>query len=57
MEWSFPKTVDEVRSFLGFTNYYWLFITKCAQAAWSLHCLMSGENASKKNKAVEWDGK
>ena len=22
-EWSIPKTTTEVRSFLGFTNYYW----------------------------------
>ena len=32
-EWSTPKTVTEVRGFLGFTNYYWQFIYKYAQDA------------------------
>ena len=30
-EWLFPKTVTEVCSFLGFTNYYCKFIPKYAQ--------------------------
>ena len=30
-EWPLPKTVTQVRSFLGFTNYYWQFICKYAK--------------------------
>ena len=32
-EWEIPKTVTEVHSFLGFTNYYHKFIPKYAQIA------------------------
>ena len=32
-EWPIPKTVTEVHSFLGFTNYYRKFIPKYAQIA------------------------
>ena len=32
-EWPIPKTVTEVCSFLGFTNYYHKFIPKYAQIA------------------------
>ena len=32
-EWLIPKTVTEVYSFLGFTNYYCKFIPKYAQIA------------------------
>ena len=32
-EWLAPKTVTEVQSFLGFTNYYCKFIPKYAQIA------------------------
>ena len=32
-EWSVPKTVTDVCSFLGFTNYYHKFIPKYAQIA------------------------
>ena len=47
--WKRPTTVHDVRSFLGFTNYYRRFIHKYAQ--------ISGENATKKHKKVEWDEK
>ena len=40
-----PKTVTEVRSFLGSTNYYHWFICKYAQVALPLYKLISGENA------------
>ena len=53
--WPTSKTVTEVISFLGFTNYYHLFIYKCAQAAHPLY-LIWGQNTSKKNKAIVWDG-
>ena len=32
-EWPVPKTITEVCSFLGFTNYYHKFIPKYAQTA------------------------
>ena len=32
-EWQIPRTVTEVHSFLGFTNYYHKFIPKYAQIA------------------------
>ena len=32
-DWPIPKMVTEVRSFLGFTNYYHKFIPKYAQVA------------------------
>ena len=50
-----PKMVTEVRSFLGFTNYYYSFINKYAQVTWPLYKLISGENASKKSKSIEWN--
>ena len=55
-KWPRPKTVTDVRSFhkLGFTNYYRKFMFHYAQIAKPLNELTSGENASKKNKDVEW---
>ena len=48
--WPIPITVTNVRSFLGFNNYYRWFIPKYAHIAKSLRLLKSGENTSKKNK-------
>ena len=53
-EWPVPETVTDVKSFLGFTNYYRKFVHKYAQIAKPLHELTSGENANKKKKVVEW---
>ena len=53
-KWPEPKTVTQVRSFLGFTNYYRKFMFQYAQIAKPLNELTSGENAHKKNKDVEW---
>ena len=53
-KWPEPKTVTQVRSFLGFTNYYRKFMFRYAQIAKPLNELTSGENAHKKNKDVEW---
>ena len=53
--WTIPKTVTDVRSFLGFTNYYRRFIKDYAKVARPLNILISGENAVKKKKLVEWD--
>ena len=55
-EWPTPKTVNEARSFLGFTNYYHWFICKYAQVTWPLYKPIWGENPSKKNKVITWDG-
>ena len=54
VNWPVPKTVHDVRSFLGFTNYYWKFIYKYAQKAKPLNKLISGENAKKKHSKVDW---
>ena len=53
-EWPVPKTVTEVRSFLGFTNYYRKFIYKYAHVARPLNELISGENAKYKKRKVQW---
>ena len=53
-EWPIPRTVTEVQSFLGFTNYYCKFIPKYAHMAKPINQLVSGENASKKRSLVEW---
>ena len=53
-KWPVPKTVTEVRSFLGFTNYYCTFIPKYAQIVRPINQLVSGENANKKKALVEW---
>ena len=52
--WAIPKTVTNVRSFLGFTNYYRRFIKDYAKVARPLNALISGENASKKKRLIEW---
>ena len=53
-DWPQPVTVTDVRQFLGFTNYYRKFIKQYAVVANSLNKLISGDNAKKKNKRVEW---
>ena len=49
-----PKTVTEVHSFLGFTNYYRKFIQKYMHTAKPIIQLVSGENASRKKNLIEW---
>ena len=56
-KWPVPKTVINVRSFLGFTNQYRKFIPKYAHIAGPLNKLVSGENSKKKKKEVQWDSK
>ena len=53
-KWPKPRTVTDVRSFLGFTNYYRKFMFCYAQITKPLNELTSGENANKKNKDVDW---
>ena len=54
-KWPRPKTVHDVRSFLGFTNYYRKFLYTYAQKACPLNQLISGDNAKKKYCKVEWN--
>ena len=54
IDWPVPKTVYDVRSFLGFTNYYRKFMFRYSQIAKPLNGLISGENAKKKKAPVEW---
>ena len=54
-KWPVPTNVTEVRSFLGFTNYYQRFIKRYAQVAKPLYKLFSGENASKMWSSIKWD--
>ena len=53
--WQRPITVSNVRSNLGFTNYYRKFIHKYAQISQPLNKLISFYIATKNNKKVEWD--
>ena len=53
-KWPIPKTVTDVRSFLGFTNQYRKFIPKYAHVAGPLNELISGDNSKKKKKEVQW---
>ena len=46
--------MTEVRSFLGFMNYYRKFIPKYAQVAKPLNRLVSEENANKKKALANW---
>ena len=55
--WKRPVTVHDMRSFLGFTNYYRRFIHKCAHIPQPLNKLISGDNVTKKSKKVDWDEK
>ena len=54
VDWPVPKTVHDVHSFLGFTNYYWKFFYKYAEKAKPLNKLISGENMKKKHSKVDW---
>ena len=54
-EWVVPKTVTDIRSFIRFTNYYRRFIKDYAKVAKPLNTHISGENASKKRKPIEWN--
>ena len=48
--WPRPITVCEVRSYLGFTNYYRRFIHKYAHIAQPFNKVISSDNSTKKEK-------
>ena len=52
--WTTPKTVTDVRSFLGFTNHHQRFIRGYAKVARPLNALVSGNNANRKKALVDW---
>ena len=54
LDWPVPQTVYDVRSFLGFTNYYRKFMFRYSQIAKPLNGLISGENAKKKKAPIDW---
>ena len=54
VDWQVPKTVYDVRSFLGFSNYYRKFMYRYSQIAKPLNNLISGENVKKKKAPVDW---
>ena len=53
--WTLPRTVTDVRSFLGFTSHYRRFIWSYAKVAWPLNALISGDNANRKKSLVKWN--
>src|SRR6267378_347559 len=48
-DWPKPKTIKQVRSFLGFGNFYQCFIRKFSEVAQPLNKLL------RKDKAFEWN--
>ena len=54
VNWPQPKNVTQVRSFLGFCNYYRKFIKGYAQIAKPLYQLIAGDNAKRKMNEIEW---
>ena len=52
--WTIPKTVTDMRSFLEFTNYYRRFIRGYAKVAKPLNTLVSGNNANHKKAPIKW---
>ena len=48
LNWPRPKTITDVRSFTGFTNYYRKYIKDYVKIAHPLHELTLGENVKKK---------
>ena len=54
-KWPIPKTVTDVRSFLGYTNQYRKFIPKYAHVAGPLNELISGGQFEKEEKGGAMD--
>ena len=51
--WSTPKTVKDVRAFLGFYGYYRRFIQNYARIARPLNDLLIGHSTNKKGKKTK----
>lgn len=54
-EWERPKTVREVRSFIGMVNHLRTFLPHLAEHTRPLHSLISRMNKPRSNEKVEWD--
>ena len=54
LNWPRPKTVTDVRSFTGFTNYYRKYIKVYTKITRPLYELTSGKNSKKKKHNVDW---
>ena len=54
INWTTPKTVADVRSFLSFIYHYWRFIIGYDKVAKPLNSLVSGDNANRKKALVDW---
>ena len=52
--WTVPRTVTDIGSFLGFTNHYRRFIKGYANVARPLNLLVSGDNANCKRALIKW---
>ena len=52
--WTTPKTVTDVWSFLSFTNHHQRFIKGYTKVAKPLNALVSGDNANRKKALVDW---
>ena len=52
--WAVPIMVTELRSFLGFTNYYRCFIKGYAKDALPLYDQISSNNATHKKWKIQW---
>ena len=55
LDWPRPKTITELRSFLGFTNYYRKFLKGYAAKAKDLNKLLTGEQGKHKNAKIPWE--
>ena len=55
VDWPQPQTVTQMRSFLGFCNYYRKFIHQYAQIAKPLYKLISGNQAKMKRAHIAWN--
>ena len=54
LNWPQPQNITQVRSFLGFCNYYRKFIRGYAQVAKPLYQLLMGEDIKEKTNGIKW---
>ena len=53
----FPSQSQNLRSFLGFTNYYRYFIKGYAEVTHPIYDEISGDNAAHKKRKIQWTDK